>query len=238
MGKTQALKYGCHNLSQTMPIHTNYDMIDSYGHGPQLASEQARFTYDVIWVHNPKLKWPNRWDIYLSMDGAFPPGIHYKPLYSACVIVLILIFRMCIIMKQNLRSAFDQYSQLKSTDKNAEDLEEFGWKLLYAHVFCPPSFSPLLFSCACGTGAQILSTVFITLMMSAMGLLSAANKGILRMSQLGFYLAMGGVGGYVTACLDRTFQNKSWIHAATCTAFGFPGVVFSLFFGMNVFAVY
>ena len=226
------------NLSQTVPIHTEYEMNLNFGHGPQLASGYVLFTYDVIWVENRELKWLNRWDFYSSMDGILPPGIHYKALYSAFVIVIVLIFRVFAIIKQNVRSGFDQYSQLNSTDKNAEDFEEFGWKLLHAHVFHPPSFSPLLFSWACGTGAQILAAALITLMLSAMGLLSVSNRGILRLAQLGSYLAMGGVGGYVTARLSRTFQGSSWIHAAICTTFGFPGMVFLLFFGMTVFALY
>ena len=218
-------------------LHTYYDMIKGVGREGQLASGQVLFTYDVIWVENEILKWPNRWDIYLSMDNAIPHRLHRKSIYSACLILIILIFRTIIILRRNLRCGFDQYSRLKSTDENAEDFEEFGWKLLHANVFRPPSFSPLLLSCACGTGAQILVAALFTLVLSAMGFLSAVNKGALRMAQLGFYLAMGGVGGYVTARLDRTFQGNSWIRAATCTTFGFPGLVFSLFFGLNVFAV-
>ena len=216
-------------------VHTSFDMVTEAG--PQLASGKVLFTYDVTWKENEKLKWASRWDIYLSMDNAIPAKVHWLSIANSLVIVVVLSAMIAAILVRNLRRDFARYNRLATDEEKAEDLEEFGWKLVHADVFRPPSFSPLLLSCACGTGAQILAMSFLTIIFSAMGFLSPANRGALLMAELLLYVTMGGIAGYVTARLYKTFKGKSWQQATACTAFGFPGISFVFFFLLDLLAL-
>jgi len=138
---------------------------------------------------------------------------------------------------RNLRRDFSRYNHHATDEEKAEDLEEFGWKLVHADIFRPPSFSPLLLAVCCGTGAQLLCTTVVTIFFSAMGFLSPANRGALIMAQLLLYVLMGSIAGYVTARLYKTFKGKSWQKATAVAAFGFPGIAFVLFLIMNVVAL-
>jgi transmembrane 9 superfamily protein 2/4 len=218
-------------------VHTDYNMVTGPGRESQLASGKVLFTYDVIWTVNNELKWASRWDIYLSMDNAIPAKVHWLSIANSLVIVVVLSAMIAAILVRNLRRDFARYNRLATDEEKAEDLEEFGWKLVHADVFRPPSFSPLLLSCACGTGAQILAMSFLTIIFSAMGFLSPANRGALLMAELLLYVTMGGVAGYVTARFYKTFKGKSWQRATTCTALGFPGIAFVFFFLLDLMAI-
>jgi len=216
-------------------VHTSFDMVTEAG--PQLASGKVLFTYDVIWKENKELKWTNRWDIYLSMDNAIPAKVHWLSIANSLVIVVVLSAMIAANLVRNLRCNSSKYSRLGTDVENAEDLKEFGWKSVHADIFRPPSFSPLLLSCACGTGAQILAMSFLTIIFSIMGFLSPSNRGALLMAVLLLYATMGGIAGYVTARLYKTFNGKSWQQATALTAFGFPGICFLFFILLDHLAV-
>jgi len=77
---------------------------------------------------------------------------------------------------------------------------------------------------------------FLTIIFSAMGFLSPANRGALIMAQLFLYVLMGVVAGYVTARLYKTFKGKSWQKATILTSTLFPGLCFSVFFLLDLIA--
>lgn len=217
----------------TERAHTDFDMITGQ---PQLASGQVLFTYDVIWVQNDELQWASRWDIYLSMDNAIPAKIHWLSIANSLVIVCVLSAMIVAILLRNLRQDLARYNRLATDEEKADDLEEKGWKLVHADVFRPPSYSPLLLSIACGTGSQLLCMTFCTIIFSALGFLSPARRGALLMAELLSFVLMGSVNGYVTASLYKTFKGKSWQYATVCTALGFPGLSFTLFFLLDIIA--
>ena len=214
--------------------HTTFDMLKDTEHA--LASSKVLFTYDVTWIENTTLHWASRWDVYLNMDHAIPARVHWLSILNSLVIVFVLSAMIAAILVRNLRRDFARYNRLATDEEKAEDLEEFGWKLVHADVFRPPSFSPLLLAVACGTGAQVLCMSFLTIIFSAMGFLSPANRGALLMAELLLYVVMGGVAGYVTARLYKTFKGKSWQRATTLTALGFPGLSFCFFFLVDLLA--
>jgi len=171
------------------------------------------------------------------MDNAIPAKVHWLSIANSLVIVVVLSAMIAANLVRNLRSNSSNYTRLGTDVKNAEDLKEFGWKSVHADVFRPPSFSPLLLSCACGTGAQILAMSFLTIIFSVMGFLSPSNRGALHMAVLLLYVTMGGIAGYVTARLYKTFNGKSWQQATALTAFGFPGICFLFFVLLDHLAV-
>lgn len=225
------------NPNMSTKQHTRYEMIYARGREPQPASGRVLFTYDVIWTENPDLHWASRWDVYLSMDNAIPAKVHWLSIMNSLVIVVVLSAMIGAILVRNLRRDFSRYNRLATDEEKAEDLEEFGWKLVHADVFRPPSFSPLLLAVCCGTGAQILCMSILTVLFSAMGFLSPSNRGALIMAQLLLYVLMGSVAGYVTSRLYKTFKGKSWQKATAAVAFAFPGVCFGMFIIMNIVAL-
>jgi len=217
--------------------HTSYEMVTASSQEPQLASGKVLFTYDVIWSENTELHWASRWDVYLSMDNAVPAKVHWLSIANSLVIVFVLSAMIAAILVRNLRRDINRYNRLATDEEKAEDLEEYGWKLVHADVFRPPSFSPMLLSVFCGTGAQLLCMAFLTIIFSALGFMSPARRGHLLMAELLLFVCMGGVNGYVTARMYKTFKGKSWQRATFLTALGFPGLCFAAFCLMNVIAL-
>ncbi|KAG7366482.1 endomembrane protein 70-domain containing protein [Nitzschia inconspicua] len=215
--------------------HTSWEMVTEIGRDPQPASGRVLFTYDVHW-ESSDIHWASRWDIYLSMDNAIPAKVHWLSIANSLVIVCVLSAMIIAILLRNLRQDLARYNRLATDEEKADDLEEKGWKLVHADVFRPPTYSPLLLSVACGTGAQLLCMTFWTIIFSAMGFLSPARRGALLMAELLFYVLMGSVNGYVTSRLYKTFKGKAWQNATLCTALGFPGICFILFFILDLIA--
>lgn len=227
----------CDPKNKKKPVHTDFDMITTVGREPQEASGKVLFTYDVTWVENKELQWASRWDVYLSMDNAIPARVHWFSILNSLIIVAVLSGMIVAILVRNLRRDFARYNRLATDEEKAEDLEEFGWKLVHADVFRPPSFSPMLLAVMCGTGAQLLCMAFLAIVFSALGFLSPANRGALLMAELLLYVLMGWVAGYVTARLYKTFKGKSWQQATTLAALGYPGIAFAFFFLMDLLAL-
>jgi len=152
------------------------------------------------------------------MNDAIPANVHWYSIANSLVIVCVLSAMIITILLKNLRKDLARYNKL-ATDEEKEDWEEEkGWKLVHADVFRPPSFSPLLLSVCCGTGAQLLCMTFWTIIFSCLGFLSPARRGALLMAELLFYVLMGVVSGYVTARFYKTFKGKAWQYATLCTA--------------------
>jgi len=216
--------------------HTNFYMATHNGHMAQEASGRVLFTYDVQWIENEELHWASRWDVYLSMNDGIPSKVHWLSIANSLIIVFVLTAMIAAILVRNLRRDYDRYAKVPTDEERAEDLEEFGWKLVHADVFRVPSH-PMLLSVLCGSGVQLLGMAFLTILFAAMGFLSPANRGSLLMALVLLYVLMGSVNGFVTAKMYKTFKGKSWQKATTVSAFGFPGLVFATFFFMDMLAI-
>lgn len=218
--------------------HTSYDMVVNDRQAPQEASGSVLFTYDVTWTENKGLRWASRWDIYLTMDHAISAKIHWIPIANSLVIVFVLSAMVMAVLVRNLHRDMNRYNKVSLDEgARAEELEEYGWKLVHADVFRPPSFSPLLLAASAGTGAQLLGMTFCTIFFSSLGFMNPARRGHLLMGELCFYVLMGCVNGYVTARLYKTFKGKAWQRATATAALGFPGLAFFMFFIMNIVAL-
>jgi transmembrane 9 superfamily member 2/4 len=217
--------------------HTNYEMI--VDGKPQEASGDVLFTYDVVWTENKDVPWASRWDIYLTMDNAIPAKVHWLSIANSLVIVFVLSAMILAILVRNLQRDLNRYNKVALDEEaRAEELEEYGWKLVHADVFRPPSFSPMALSVACGSGAQLLLMTFFTIIFSSLGFMNPSRRGHLLMGELCFFVVLGGVNGYVTARLYKTFKGKSWQQATATAALALPGFAFALFFVMNIVALF
>jgi len=216
--------------------HITYEELKESPVGNQLAEGEILFTYDVTWTENLDLHWASRWDIYLSMDNAIPNKVHWLNICNSLVVVLVLTAMVAVILLRNLRKDFSRYNRVLTDEEQADDLDETGWKVIHADVFRGPTYSPLLFSVACGTGAQLLCMAFLSVTLSMMGFLSPANRGALITAQLLLFVLMGVVAGYFTARIYKALKGTNWQTATTVTSFLFPGMAFVVFFLLDLVA--
>jgi len=215
-------------------LHTTWDMIERRGE-PQPASGRVLYTYDVIW-HESNVTFADRWNDYLSIKIDNPNRSHWVSIVNSLVIVFVLSAMIAAILVRNLRRDMNRYNRVAMDEEaRAEELEEYGWKLVHADVFRPPPM-PMFLSAACGTGAQLLLMALVVIFFAALGFMNPAHRGKLLTVEIVLFFIFGSVNGYVTARMYKTFKGKSWQQATTFTAVAFPGLCFALFMVLNCIA--
>jgi transmembrane 9 superfamily protein 2/4 len=192
------------------------------------------WTYDFLWVPSP-IKWASRWDVYLKMTDS---KIHWFSIINSIMIVFFLSAMVAVIMIRILNKDLARYNERdQSTNSIEEELQdETGWKLLHGDVFRPPEYAAWLCTLI-GSGVQVFLMTLVTLLFAALGFLSPANRGSLLTGLLLFFVGMAFFSGYTAVRLFKMFklpesQLKRQIFQ---TALFFPGVVFVLFFVLNLF---
>jgi len=186
------------------------------------------FSYSIYFVKNNAIKWSSRWDYILeSMPHT---NIQWFSILNSLVIVLFLTGMVAMILLRTLHKDIARYNQIDSED---DAQEEFGWKLVHGDVFRPPHHSMLL-SVFLGSGVQVLCMTVITLFFACLGFLSPANRGALMTCALVLYVCLGTPAGYVSARVYKAFGGYKWKLNVLLTSLLCPGVVFSLFFVMNL----
>ncbi len=183
-----------------------------------------------------------RWQTYLTMDDYIARRImkvRWTYISSGLIIVISLAATIALVIARLLRRDCTHYSYNKVTTDDEENNggEEFGWKLVHADIFRPPNHSMIL-AVFCGTGAQLLGTSVLTLVLVAMKYVSSTWRGSFIMAMLISYPLMGGIAGYVTARLYKSINGESWQKAACMTAFGFPSIALMIFFLLNMCATF
>jgi transmembrane 9 superfamily protein 2/4 len=92
----------------------------------------------------------------------------------------------------------------------------------------------MLLSVFVGNGVQVLTMTGLTLLVALLGFLSPANRGALLTAILVLYALMGIQAGYVSARLYKLMKGTQWKRNTVQTALLVPGVVLSVFFGLNL----
>jgi len=188
--------------------------------------EEITYTYDVVWKYS-EVRWASRWDNYLKMEGG---QIHWLSILNSVMIVLFLSGLVAMILLRTLHRDIVKYNELATSEEIAE---ETGWKLVHGDVFRKPPHSKLLVACV-GSGVQILGMAVVTIVFAALGFLSPAHRGGLLQSTLLLFTFMGVLAGYSSSRLYKLFQGEEWKESTIMTAFLFPGVVFIIFFILNL----
>merc|ERR1719213_1478333 len=184
------------------------------------------FTYDVVWVESP-VRWASRWDNYLQMEGG---DIHWLSILNSVMIVLFLSWLVALILLRTLHRDIVKYNELATKE---EIEEETGWKLVHGDVFRKPAWSRLLVA-TIGCGVQLLGMACVTMLFGALGFLSPAHRGGLLQSTLLLFTFMGALAGYSSARLYKLFEGDQWKQATWLTAALYPGIVFGIFFILNL----
>lgn len=92
----------------------------------------------------------------------------------------------------------------------------------------------MLLSVWVGSGVQVFLMALITLVFACLGFLSPANRGSLMTCALILYVCLGTPAGYVSARLYKSFGGEKWKSNVLLTAMLCPGVVFGIFFILNL----
>ncbi|KAK7480464.1 hypothetical protein BaRGS_00028281, partial [Batillaria attramentaria] len=176
------------------------------------------YTYSIYWRRNPNIKWSSRWDYILeSMPNT---NIQWFSLLNSFVVALFLSCMLAMIM-------------LRTLYKDKACCKQHGWKLVHGDVFRPPHNGTILAVFA-GSGCQIFFMTLITVVFACLGFLSPANRGALMICAMISYVCLGTPSGYVSARLYKTFGGEKWRLNVLMTAFLCPGVVFVIFFWLNL----
>ncbi|KAK4879431.1 hypothetical protein RN001_007577 [Aquatica leii] len=187
-----------------------------------------KYTYSVTFVQNNTIKWSSRWDYILeSMPHT---NIQWFSILNSLVIVLFLSGMVAMILLRTLHKDIARYNQI---DSGEDAQEEFGWKLVHGDVFRPPRKGMLL-SVLLGSGVQVFCMTLVTLAFACMGFLSPANRGALMTCAMVLYVLLGTPAGYVSARVYKSFGGEKWKSNVLLTSMLSPGVVFCLFFVMNL----
>lgn len=196
---------------------------------PQPVDEEQEviFTYSVLYQES-SIPWASRWDTYLMMVD---DQIHWFSIINSLMIVLFLSGMVAMIMLRTLHRDIAAYNEMQSAE---EAMEETGWKLVHGDVFRPPANASLL-STYVGVGSQILGMTVVTMTFALLGFLSPANRGALMTAMVLLFAFMGVVAGYYSARLYKSLKGTAWKSMTLKTAFMFPGIVFCIFFILNLF---
>ncbi|XP_037910332.1 transmembrane 9 superfamily member 2 [Hermetia illucens] len=186
------------------------------------------YTYTVRFLEDNKIKWSSRWDYILeSMPHT---NIQWFSILNSLVIVLFLSGMVAMIMLRTLHKDIARYNQMECGE---DAQEEFGWKLVHGDVFRPPRKGMLL-SVLLGSGVQVFCMTLVTLAFACLGFLSPANRGALMTCAMVLYVLLGTPAGYVSARIYKSFGGIKWKSNVILTSMLSPGVVFGLFFVMNL----
>ncbi len=216
----------------------------AFDSGPLSINERGEtpitYTYSVLWRPSATA-WATRWDKYLHVVD---PKIHWFSLITSTVFVLFLVGMVGSILIRALRKDIARYSRLDNI--NLDDLsgtsaameddiqEDSGWKLVHGDVFRSPRYS-LLLSVLLGNGAQLFCMAGVTLLFAMLGFLSPSNRGFLTTVALLLYTIFGFIGGYISSRSYKTLGGENWKLNIASTPALVPGIVFSVFFLLNLF---
>ena len=186
------------------------------------------YSYSIKFIEDDSVKWSSRWDYILeSMPHT---NIQWFSILNSLVIVLFLTGMVAMILLRTLHKDIARYNQVDSED---DAQEEFGWKLVHGDVFRAPRHSMLL-SVFLGSGSQVFCMTLITLLFACLGFLSPANRGALMTCAMVMFVCLGATAGYVSARLYKSFGGSKWKLNVILTGTLCPGIVFALFFILNL----
>lgn len=187
------------------------------------------YSYEVEWKPSDLL-WADRWDIYLLSSP--DDNIHFFAIVNSLMIVLFLTGASATIMIRTLKKDISAYNE---TSLLEESHEETGWKLLHGDVFRAPEHASAL-AALVGTGAQIGTAFFISMVAAILKLVNPVKKGQTLTALVVMYVLCGCVAGYVAARISKFCNAKqSWKVTTIMTATAAPALLMGIFTILNIF---
>lgn len=140
--------------------------------------------------------------------------MHWFSVSNPALITLVLTTIFALILKRtvgkdirmynevDLSSQFFYYIKLPTTE---DILEDRGWKQLSRDVFRSPK-NPLFLSVFLGTGVQVGSMFFLSLLFTIVGFIDKNSRGNLITAMILLYNFMGAFAGYFSARYYKMFN--------------------------------
>jgi len=166
--------------------------------------------------------WDKRWDKYFVPSDL---ELHWVSVTYSIVVSIGLAGLITVILVRILRSSLAKYS----TQLQLDEVEESGWKALHGDVFRAPHRFMIL-SVLVGTGAQMLTTAMMVIVLGAIGFLSPAHGGSLTTAIVVIYILMGIVNGYTSQRVYIMMGGQRKRRNTLLSAFMLPGLIFSVWF--------
>jgi len=207
-----------------------HDKVSGKPDPQKLTTGYISFSYDVEFIESNKA-FGSRWDTYKLLGNE---NIHWWSILNSFIINFILTAVIGYIMKRTVGNDIRQYNELRTSEDIQEDR---GWKQLSRDVFRPPS-KALLLSALIGTGVQVGSMFFLTLVFCCLGFVEHSYRGSLLTTVLLFYTFMGMFAGYYSARIYKMFNGLHWIKCTLVTATLYPLINFIIFCGINILLVF
>lgn len=198
------------------------------GTSGSLIRKSVRWTYSVTWIEDTEITWGHRWERYFSNSDN---QVHWFSIVNSIMVVVFLTGMIAMILTRTLHADMRKYTEhIEAQD----DVEETGWKLVHGDVFRAPAH-PALFSVLLGSGAQMVGTIFATLVFAALGVLSPANSGALLTGGIVFVFLASSFSGYFSTRFYKMFKGTQWKKNMLLTTFLVPGTIFAIFLFLNFF---
>lgn len=203
-------------------IIPNYE----FSHLPQIIepNKNITFTYDVIFERS-NLTLISRWDNYLHLSSE----IHWFGLINSNLIILIFTLLIIFIFCRAIKKDIDLYNVRVTGD---DFIDEYGWKQVCNDTFRKPIHSMFL-SAFIGNGIQLFSMIFLSLLISIIGILRPESRGNLLTLMIFMFVLMGTLAGYSGARIYKSFKGINWLKNALLTALLYPSIIYTIFIIIN-----
>ena len=163
------------------------------------------FTYSVDWVKS-NVEYRKR-DELAKRTKFFHDHvqIHWLSVFNSAFLTVILMAFMAAILTRVVNSDMVRYNE----DVDAEDPDEFGWKVLHGDVFRFPQHKSIL--CALlGNGAQFLALAVGIIIMACFDMFNIHKHGSMATAGVLLYASTCCVSGYVSSRFFRALNGNRW----------------------------
>lgn len=216
--------------------HTSYEMLMDISPQFRTGNDGAvLFTYDVIWRAVPDAgsrDYKDRWSVFLTMDHAQPLIIKFLGIFISLIVTGILLGSLWTWVMRDLSYKpvmipWDDGEEDNMEELPPEAIEELRIWPLSTRIFFPPRHSPFLFSVLCGTGAHVVTTGLLFVVLFRLGIISQSLWADILTVGAVLYTICSVIGGYVTGRLfGGIFQSsiQDTIAGALLTGTAFPAI--------------
>lgn len=202
-----------------------YSSVASEGGLQRADADHITWSYEVSWQWSP-IPWRNRWDAILSL----PPEVtdaHVKTFVISLILVALLIMMVVFTLFRTVRDIRRYNAAAQEREESdlagAAEFDETGWKNCHDDVFRRPVRSGIL-SVFVGAGVHLCAVSFLTVLLSAFGILSPASRGSWLTAWSFIFAFTGVVSGFASSRIFRMFREMTPLKIAIATSMFWPSV--------------
>ncbi|KAJ8934192.1 hypothetical protein NQ314_013509 [Rhamnusium bicolor] len=198
------------------------------------------YTYSVTFVEDNTVKWSSRWDYIL--ESMTRTNIQWFSILNSLVIVLFLSGMVAMILLRTLHKDIARYNQID----NGEDAQTKIFKIFIHGITGGIRLEISTWRCvqASTKGNASLGTSWLwyssflhdtcNFGICLSRIFKPSKQSALMTCAMVLYVLLGSPAGYVSARIYKSFGGEKWKSNVLLTSMLAPGIVFGLFFIMNL----